>query len=657
MSATPETLSVVHAATQYVAQGWALVAIAAGTKGPNSPGWNERRNCITTATEARTLRGSVGLAHAYSGTCAFDIDDLEGTRAWFAKRGVDLEQFLTDPQRVGIKSGRANRAKLLFALALPLVSIKVKGLDASGARVTLFELRCATADGLTVQDVTPPSVHPETGQPYTWDLGIAGDRRYLPPLPDALRAVWTEGGRADTHGNGDALDTYKPATGLSISETRALLRKVDARDYDTWLHAGMALHHEYGDDGFELWDTWSAGAPNYQGTGDLEHRWRGFGSGGGSPVTLRAVIKWAREADAAALSAEPVLAAGAAPAALGEGVAAAVSRFPVERLADFANRPAPPWLVKGLLPAAGLGVLFGESASGKSFAALDLVGACVQGKAWRGHRVAKPLRVVYVVAEGAGGFRLRVRAYAQAEGVHLDDLDGLGVIGNAPNLMRVEDVRDLRESVQAWGGPAGVDVIVVDTLAQTTPGANENSGEDMGLALGHCRYLHQHTGALVLLVHHSGKDSSKGARGWSGLRAAADVELEVLRDGDARHLKVTKLKDGAEGAQFHFTLAPVHLGVDDDGDPITSCSVAAGDAPRKEKRRPTTPNKRAVLEAIESCDAEGRVGPLTRDELLPVVRKLRPGLKRDDLNAAIASLTAEGWLASDLDSVLLLVRQ
>jgi hypothetical protein len=50
----------------------------------------------------------------------------------------------------------------------------------------------------------------------------------------------------------------------------------------------------------------------------------------------------------------------------------------------------------------------------------------------------------------------------------------------------------------------------------------------MGLALSHCKHIYEVTGAIVLLVHHSGKDAAKGARGWSGIRAAADTEIEIV---------------------------------------------------------------------------------------------------------------------------------
>lgn len=254
-----------------------------------------------------------------------------------------------------------------------------------------------------------------------------------------------------------------------------------------------------------------------------------------------------------------------------EEVAHKAARFEVISVGAFLQTPAPRWLVKGVLPEAGLAVVFGESGSGKSFWVLDLIASIAQGTPWRGKAVVKR-PCLYICAEGVGGARNRVAALCAQQGLAPDGLN-LGVIPDAPNLLKTTDVKALIQSVEAWGARPGV--IVIDTLAQTTPGANENSGEDMGLALAHCKTLHQRTGALVVLVHHSGKDKGKGARGWSGLRAAADVEIEVLHEEGQtnRMAEVTKQKDGEAGLQFPFLLAGVAIGQDEDGETISSCVV------------------------------------------------------------------------------------
>jgi hypothetical protein len=258
----------------------------------------------------------------------------------------------------------------------------------------------------------------------------------------------------------------------------------------------------------------------------------------------------------------------------------ATERFLVRSAADFSSGPPVDWVVRGVLPRAELAVIYGESGSGKSFLALDLCAAITRGIEWREKRTARG-RVVYVCAEGAGGFKTRLRAYAQGHRIAITELPA--VIADAPNLLDVKDAAALYGAIVKWGKP---DVIVIDTLSATTPGGNENSGEDIGLVISHCKFLHKKTGALVILIHHSGKDATKGARGWSGLRAAADAEIEVTRNGDFRTATVTKLKDLGDFEQFSFKLNVVQLGVDADGESVSSCVVEHLDtAPRTETRK------------------------------------------------------------------------
>ena len=153
-----------------------------------------------------------------------------------------------------------------------------------------------------------------------------------------------------------------------------------------------------------------------------------------------------------------------------------------------------------------------------------------------------------------------------AHGIPVKDIEVM-IIPDSPNLLLKEDALALAKAI----GKA--DLIIIDTLAQTTPGGNENAGEDMGKALAHCKGISRACGAMVLLVHHSGKDASKGARGWSGLRAAADAEFEVLRLPGGRILRTSKQKDGDDGAAWGFELNVVDIGIDEDGDPITSCVI------------------------------------------------------------------------------------
>jgi hypothetical protein len=235
--------------------------------------------------------------------------------------------------------------------------------------------------------------------------------------------------------------------------------------------------------------------------------------------------------------------------------------------------------------------------------------------------------VAYVVAEGRDGFRKRITAHNQVSDSPLPDC--FQVLGATPNLLEAKDTKDVIAGIRQAGG---ADVVVVDTLAQVTAGANENSGEDMGKALRHCQSIHDATGALVVLVHHSGKDAAKGARGWSGLKAACDAELEVTRHpAGARELRLTKSKDGIDGLAWGFDLEVVTVGIDEDGDEITSCVVREAEVPKAEVLKKLGKVEAIVNDVIQSLLTTG-VDSLEAAEVIRLVAEKMPeeeGAARD----------------------------
>lgn len=175
-----------------IASGLSLVPVPFGRKRPSAPAWNERRNVISSAVSANRLTGmNVGLAHAYCSptpTCAIDIDNYKLAKAWLSARGVDVDALLLGSDAVVIWSGKRLSIKLLYRLPQivgPLPTKTVHAIDRSVA----MEFRCATADGKTVQDVLPPSLHPD-GQLYRW-MG-SGNPLALPELPGEMLALWLE---------------------------------------------------------------------------------------------------------------------------------------------------------------------------------------------------------------------------------------------------------------------------------------------------------------------------------------------------------------------------------------------------------------------------------------------------------------------------------
>ncbi len=251
---------------EYVRAGWKLVPIPLGEKGPTQKDWTKK--LVEDPETAEYLDGNIGLAHLESGTCCVDLDDLEEARRWLSERGIDVDALLTAADSVRISSGRPNRAKLLFKAPHPLPSFKLGGL----------ELRCMSLRNTSLQDVLPPSIHPDTGNPYVWEYGddLIGHWSNPPPLPPELLTLWEGLARRAPKPTQSATQARKE---VKLPDVQAMIDGQDPNaGYDDWIKVGMAIHHGTGgsQQGLELWDQWSAKGAKYKGVGDLETHWRSF---------------------------------------------------------------------------------------------------------------------------------------------------------------------------------------------------------------------------------------------------------------------------------------------------------------------------------------------------------------------------------------------
>lgn len=454
-------------------------------------------------------------------------------------------------------------------------------------------------------------------------------------------------------------DTDIKPLGLTLIQAKEALDVLDPNSArEPWRDFGMALHHEFGgsDDAFDLWDEWSARSPKYPGRNALIAQWASFGKRDGRPVTARTLLKFANANGAhinlqlASPSDFEVIAettqTNSPVGTVSDGAAQQVpSRFPVIPAGEFSRRPLPEYIIESVVPQAELMMIFGESGSGKTFVSLDIAMCIVRGISWRAYE-SKQGKVVYIAAEAPGGVSKRLLAYAKAHEVDLD-AHSIGIIENVPNLLERKDAVDVARSMLAAMGK--IDVVIVDTLAQVTAGGNENSGEDMGKALAHCKGIHKATGALVILIHHTGKDASKGARGWSGIRGACDAMLEVSQLPTGRKIKLYKQKDGEDGLEWGFALSPVNIGVTSRGAPITSCVVkeamlpSAVGLPEGHKPGPVEQVVIDVLAERSTCQLAGiEVEPLLNDiaARLPAPEAGKRDTRKQRARRALMSLCA-----------------
>jgi hypothetical protein len=120
------------------------------------------------------------------------------------------------------------------------------------------------------------------------------------------------------------------------------------------------------------------------------------------------------------------------PAAARPGAGGAI---PFVWAADIRDaEDAAPELVEGILTAGAMGVIYGESNSGKTYLALDLACAVARGVPWLNRRTTQGA-AIYVAAEGARTIERRVRAYRKHHRLEGGAADfPLGIVKTALDL-------------------------------------------------------------------------------------------------------------------------------------------------------------------------------------------------------------------------------
>ena len=236
--------------------------------------------------------------------------------------------------------------------------------------------------------------------------------------------------------------------------------------------------------------------------------------------------------------------------------------------------------IEGVLIEGGMSVVYGESNCGKTFFMTDLGVHVAMGKSWRGKEVELG-GVIYCALEGSHGISNRIAAFRLHHGLGALELP-FAVIPVGINLLDPDaDTDRLIEAIKTAAGEMTVKVrlVVIDTLSRALAGGNENAPDDMGALVTNADKIRQATGAHLAFVHHSGKDTAKGARGHSLLRAATDTEIEVARpDKDSPSTaRVTKQRELEIDGEFSFKLEVVELGKNRRGKAVTSCAVVPTD--------------------------------------------------------------------------------
>lgn len=276
---------------------------------------------------------------------------------------------------------------------------------------------------------------------------------------------------------------------------------------------------------------------------------------------------------------------------------------------DCEDMPPPAWLVDGLLVQGQRSMIFGEPASYKSFLALDLALCITTGRPWHGHATHQG-RVVYIAGEGKGGLGKRITAWKLYHGV--TGSVPISILGEAAQLLRAGDVTSLVEAIQTLPDPPVA--IIFDTLARAIVGGDENQAQDMGRAVASIDYLHDVTGAHVMVVHHKAR-GAKNARGSTALPGGMDTMIDLTREPNSNTV-VMHCEKQKESAEFTDLQLRFEVTLQSDNLLETSGVLVPIGAPKR-ARRPAFPL--AMVEALNILREAG--GPLRHADWLDVFIK------------------------------------
>jgi len=464
--------------------------------------------------------------------------------------------------------------------------------------------------------VAPPSVH-ASGRQYSWDVDFHIDDYGLPTLTDSLTEIIC---RDVIHGTGSVSAVTHAAGPLGLPGVITDGREQYMRD--TVLAVVSGLSKRLGRLPTEE-EVVAEGWPQYAAKVDFRRPGRG-------EAEFRMKVRYTLDrAERGVLRLEQpnsVATDSATPSA--QGVAEDVAPddgLPLVYFTDInANLDAADF-VEGLLTEGGMSVTYGESNCGKTFFMTDLALHVASGMEWNGRAVEEG-GVIYCALEGSHGISNRVTAWRkhhQMEGVIIP----FAIIPISINLL--DPAADTERLITAITKAQGemqkpVRLVILDTLSRALAGGNENAPDDMGALVANIDRVRQVTGAHVNGVHHSGKDTAKGARGHSLLRAATDTEIEITRASkDSPSVAtVKKQRDLEIEGEWIFKLTTIELGRNRRNKPVTSCIITPADP---EEAKPSGPRlnmwEAMAVQALKDAIGErGEMGfgNLPRVKMVPV---------------------------------------
>ena len=261
---------------------------------------------------------------------------------------------------------------------------------------------------------------------------------------------------------------------------------------------------------------------------------------------------------------------------------------------ELENLPKLNWLIKDILIDGGIATIYGESGSTKSFLAIDLAMHLATGSEWFGLEVNRGIPIIYTALEGFRGVVKRIKGWCKKNEISPSNIfidhDSLllGEQGSVESFINYYKANNFHRGM-----------IIIDTFNMACPNIEENSAKEMSGVITKAKLIAEKLNSTVLIIHHSGKDESRGMRGSSSLKASMDTIIYVKQDSNGNcEWSLEKSKDSECGVRYGYRLETIE--VEMNGEIETTCTLdKLGEILDKKKKVRLSDKQTRVLNLVK----------------------------------------------------------
>lgn len=297
------------------------------------------------------------------------------------------------------------------------------------------------------------------------------------------------------------------------------------------------------------------------------------------------------------------------------------------------NVQDPTWLIPNVLPAAGIGMIYGESGSYKSFLALDMALCLAFGIP--GQWGAPPVKndVLFLAGEGpVATAKKRWPAWMEWQDIEFRNDHRFLIKDRVPFFSDSDAWEHVKADLAELN--AKPSLIVIDTLSRLITGLDENSARDASMITNFMEQLSRYYECFVLAIHHTGKDQNKGARGSSAFYANMDTVISTKLKIGGTELRVRKQKDADVSDEIsYFSVKEVGPSI-----VLERSAALADNAPKSNGSRYSWASVEEVVRTLEGLGGE------TSHEVLVMEIAMTHGIEKDLVRKQLAKNDALTFL-------------